>query len=106
MANNCETCGVKLEEGQIGLCDECQEKDINTNCLEGMRCPKCKSIEPFRITAKCTATVYDSGVDETEEFEWEDDDYCECVECKHAATVKDFEIKNQKEEVTDGKEKV
>jgi hypothetical protein len=93
--NNCETCGVKLEEGQIGLCNECQEKDVNNNCLEGMRCPKCKSIEPFRMVVTCFATVYDSGVTDTVEPEWDDNSSCTCIECSHSATVKEFTIKNQ-----------
>ncbi len=67
-------------------------KDQNTNVLAGMACPKCGSLGPFGIAAECWATVYDSGVEETGDFEWADEAACRCDECQHMATVEDFRI--------------
>lgn len=65
----------------------------NTNCLAGMACPKCKSEGPFKITCTTYATVADKGVIDVLDFQWGDDDNCECVECGHVGgQVKDFRI--------------
>jgi hypothetical protein len=66
---------------------------MNDNCLKGMKCPKCSSESPFRISARCMALVFDSGVDSTTEFEWKDDDLCRCSLCDYVAEVKQFRIK-------------
>ena len=66
----------------------------NTNCLEGMQCPECKSDGPFRIAATVLVLVEDDGVaDDLSGSEWSDDGLCECDECDHSGTVKDFIIK-------------
>jgi hypothetical protein len=67
----------------------------NVNILEGMRCPECKSDGPFKIQAKSIFTVYDEGTEDHEDVEWEDDSDCQCIECDHAGTVKDYTIKQQ-----------
>jgi hypothetical protein len=64
----------------------------NSNVLEGMRCPKCGSCEPFRIEVMTTATVFDDGVEETENHEWENTSCCGCIECCHQGSVADFTI--------------
>jgi len=63
---------------------------VNANCLEGLQCPKCGSYEPFLIAVEAKATVYDNGVDETREENWEDDSPCSCMRCWHVGTVRDF----------------
>ena len=64
----------------------------NENCLFGMECPQCGSEGGFRIDIKCTAYVTDDGVDECslQHCDWEDDAYCECVDCGHGAKVATF----------------
>lgn len=62
----------------------------NENCLAGMKCPVCGSYGPFRIEATTLATVHDNGVDETVDFEWSSDSYCECGECEYSCIVEDF----------------
>ena len=62
----------------------------NTNCLEGMKCPNCESLSPFRIVATATFLVTDDGTDEYAGVEWDDDDLCTCVMCGDAGTVADF----------------
>jgi len=64
----------------------------NTNCLDGIRCPKCGSYEPFSIVVTTYCTVYDSGVEEHSDTEWDDDAYCRCVACDYAGTVADFRL--------------
>ena len=68
------------------------EKTKNTNCLVGMRCPKCGSLGPFTIRVACTATVYDDGVEDTCDFNWKAGSYCVCVECLHAGNSINFYI--------------
>lgn len=61
----------------------------NINCLVDFKC-ECGSLGPFEIEAVTTATVYDSGVDETEGCEWTDNSHCRCSACGKTGTVRDF----------------
>lgn len=63
---------------------------MNENCLEGMACPKCGSEGPFHITCVCTAKVYDDGVSETTDHEWDSNSVCYCEKCGTAASVGAF----------------
>ena len=67
----------------------------NTNCLEGIRCPKCAQEDRFMIAAKIIAEVTDDGADVASPmygngFEWDDDSYCRCPECDFEGKLKDF----------------
>ncbi len=62
----------------------------NTNCLDGLRCPECGSFGPFKITTRCVAVVYDDGIDETHDHEWDSNSPILCDECDHAGDVGDF----------------
>jgi hypothetical protein len=63
----------------------------NTNCLEGMKCPKCESFGPFVIRARVSVTVTDDGTeDDGEGYEWDSSDPCECKACNHNGTVASF----------------
>lgn len=53
----------------------------NTNCLEGLRCPDCGALEPFQISVRTIATVYDDGVHETADHEWDSNAPIRCVSC-------------------------
>jgi hypothetical protein len=65
----------------------------NTNCLEGVKCPKCGQEDAFKIEGSCIFTVTDDGTeDEGNSHEWDDTNYCECPECGHHGTVGDFTI--------------
>jgi len=65
----------------------------NTNCLEGMKCPKCGQEDSLKIEATCLFTVTDDGTeDEGNGHEWDDTNYCECPGCAHHGTVADFTI--------------
>jgi hypothetical protein len=73
----------------------------NSNVLEGMVCPACKSEEPFIIGMTITAfvEVSDDGFDYAEmdmaQSEWEGPDFCACVACNWEGTVHDFRIESQ-----------
>lgn len=64
---------------------------VNDNCLKGMRCPECGSSEPFSIGTFSSAMVYDDGISETSEHDWDKDSPCTCIECGHDGKVADFE---------------
>jgi Zn ribbon nucleic-acid-binding protein len=65
----------------------------NTNCLEGMKCPKCGQEDSLKIAATCIFTVTDDGTeDDGNDREWADTNYCECPDCGHHGTVADFTI--------------
>jgi hypothetical protein len=65
----------------------------NTNCLEGMKCPQCKSEEPFRIHCTVIVLMEDYGsMEDLSGSEWDRDSLCECESCDYAGTVEDFTI--------------
>lgn len=65
----------------------------NTNCLEGVQCPKCKQEHGFHITAKILVYVTDEGTEDLQgDYEWDKDSFCKCIECEHTGTVKDFTV--------------
>jgi hypothetical protein len=73
----------------------------NTNCLEDMECPCCKSEGPYKIAVETIAEVHDSGIEDSGDNHWDGDSYCECMECLFHGTAKDFYIKvydNEKDE--------
>lgn len=63
---------------------------MNTNCLDGLRCPNCGSEEPVWIEAKAEFKVYDSGTDEYHDVEWDENSPCRCGQCRHWSTVAEF----------------
>jgi len=62
----------------------------NTNALDGMQCPECKSEEPFLISCNTVALFYDEGSDEVYDLEWDNDNACVCTKCSYTGTVRDF----------------
>lgn len=67
----------------------------NTNCLEGMRCPKCKKVGKMKIAVIAIALVSDEGTEAFYDSEWNDDSFCQCDECYLCGIVKEFRIENQ-----------
>lgn len=68
---------------------------MNTNCLEGIECPYCGSEEPFDIIGTARFRVYDQGSDIFWELEWEDNAFCECIECGYMASIAKFREKSK-----------
>lgn len=65
----------------------------NENCLEGIKCPKCKSLGPFSIMGKALFKVSDDGTEDFTEVEWKDNNFCECRDCNFRGVVADFKKK-------------
>lgn len=68
------------------------EKTENTNCLAGMKCPKCNSLGPFKIDVVTTVLMSDDGSDSCidSDVRWADDSQCVCVACDFNGASKDF----------------
>jgi Zn ribbon nucleic-acid-binding protein len=67
-----------------------QEEPENENCLAGIRCPKCKQQDRFRIVGLCTFEVTDDGSEAVGDHEWDEESSISCPECGHAGKVNDF----------------
>jgi hypothetical protein len=67
----------------------------NVNILEGVRCPQCKSDGPFKIEATSLFTIYDDGAGDHEDVTWQDDSPCQCDNCDHSGTVKDYTLEEK-----------
>jgi hypothetical protein len=100
----CPKCGEPIpKQAKEGYrCDYCDAilheyaevaKTENTNCLAGMKCPKCGALEPFDILAITTVMMFDDGTDPDEpqgDLEWDDESSCLCLACRHTGKVRDF----------------
>lgn len=65
----------------------------NTFLLENMRCPKCKSEQPFTIDCHCYFEVYDTHITPPKlpvDPEWDRQSYCKCNKCGFEGEVADF----------------
>lgn len=62
-----------------------------TNCLAGLKCPKCSHTDGFKIEATCLATVFDDGVDDAVEYDWNEHSACQCRSCDYRGLVGDFQ---------------
>lgn len=69
-------------------------KEHNTNCLDGMECPRCGSLGSFAISCTSEFDVSDDGTGDHDSVEWEDDSPCTCGCCGFNATVHGFKIEN------------
>ena len=64
---------------------------MNTNCLEGMKCPKCGNEGQLNISVLGCAEVTDDGIQSTYDFEWDKDSGCSCPVCFHDGKVSDYQ---------------
>lgn len=64
----------------------------NSNCLEGIVCPKCGNDAMVYIEARTLAVVTDDGAETFGDMEWDSDSYAECPDCQHRCTLKEFRI--------------
>ncbi len=60
---------------------------MNTNCLAGIKCPKCGNEAVFAITAQVWCIVEDDGVIDYEDHEWDDDSIISCRACPAVGKV-------------------
>jgi hypothetical protein len=63
---------------------------MNENCLQGMRCPKCGSVGPFRLKMMAVVLTFDDGTDDYEDTEWLEDGFAACVDCDWEGKVCDL----------------
>jgi Zn ribbon nucleic-acid-binding protein len=66
---------------------------MNNNVLAGISCPKCSSVDSFKIYASATFTVHDYGTDHFETVEWDETAPIECLGCHHHGKVAEFRVK-------------
>ena len=69
----------------------------NTNCLEGLQCPRCGHEDDFAIGCYTIATVTDDGIDEYGDMEWNDDSPIWCGSrdgCDPSGTIKEFTVQS------------
>lgn len=64
----------------------------NSNCLEGIACPECKSQEPFFIVVQMTVQVWDDGTEPGGDSVWDDESLITCCACGHYGKVKEFAV--------------
>ncbi len=68
----------------------------NTNCLEGIACPKCGADDAFFIKAAIEVLVHDDGTeDQGGDYIWDQDTHCRCAACDHHGRLSDFRVENQ-----------
>jgi hypothetical protein len=63
----------------------------NTNCLEGIQCPRCGQEDRFHITAVITCDVTDEGSDPFGDHYWDDESFTRCPECDFQGALKAFQ---------------
>jgi len=66
----------------------------NENCLEGKKCPRCKSSGPFQVLAEVWIEIEDDGYDfpEASDFQTYDETKCRCTECNYAGEFSSFTV--------------
>ena len=62
----------------------------NTNCLEGITCPKCGNESRFHIAVTTMANVTDDGAETFGDMEWDAASFTECPECRHCGSLNEF----------------
>lgn len=67
---------------------------MNTNCLEGVRCPRCGQEDEFRILGTSVFQVVDDGTIGHGDVEWDDDSHTLCPkhECEFEGPLREFQI--------------
>ncbi len=66
---------------------------MNSNCLEGIKCPSCGSEGPFIIEIKTQVLMYDDGAEDCDsDHHWDKDSYMRCYECDEDGPAQDFRI--------------
>lgn len=73
---------------------------MNTNCLEGMRCPKCGQEDEILVQGTSWLSLKDEGSDfyaastkGISDVEYHDDSLAACPECDYQGELGDFKVK-------------
>jgi hypothetical protein len=70
----------------------------NSNCLEGVRCPKCGYEDGFYVEEIVTLLVSDDGTeDRGGDHFWDEESHCICASdnCDQQGPWREFQIENQ-----------
>src|SRR5258708_37057548 len=68
----------------------------NTNCLDGIKCPKCGNEDTFRIEVTTMATVTDDGAEvEHVDMDWDETSYAECAGCYKFGQLSHFKVQSE-----------
>ena len=70
---------------------------MNTNCLEGVRCPQCGNQDEFRIEVVAVCKVTDDSAEITGDLEWTDDSWCYCPKCDNEGILGKFRDQDDKQ---------
>lgn len=67
---------------------------MNTNCLEGKKCPKCGSAGPFRVSALVWILLCDNGADDAEDpaIEYDGASPAICDACGYWGQFGEFDV--------------
>ncbi len=65
-------------------------KQRNTNCLAGIRCPRCQQADLFSIQATAWFRVSDDGTDTFGDVVWDRTSAIRCPACGQTGTVAGF----------------
>ena len=71
-------------------CAGSPERTRNSNCLEGIRCPKCGQEDSFRIEGRSVFEVIDDGTVSHADVEWDDDSWALCPACEYEGKLGTF----------------
>jgi hypothetical protein len=72
----------------------------NTNCLEGIACPKCGNDSRMYIGVYTLAEVTDDGAETFGDMEWDSDSYAKCTHCAYDGKLKAFHVEPKEEKPT------
>lgn len=68
----------------------------NTNCLEGLKCPKCGYDESIHVLSSVWVTVFDDGTEYHDcGPEYDDDSWADCPECNYHGKLVDWRWRNE-----------
>jgi ribosomal protein S27AE len=76
----------------------------NTNCLQGIECPKCGNDSKFIIAVGTLAEVTDDGAETFGNLEWDDASFTECPDCGQCGVLAEFRNLSDQETATQTRE--
>lgn len=73
---------------------------MNSNCLEGIKCPSCGSEGPFFIEVQTQVLMWDDGSEGNIEsnLHWDEDSYMRCYECDEDGPSQHFRTPTPQED--------
>ena len=66
---------------------------MNKNCLEGYRCPRCKSLGPLMLPTESMTEWDDDGTGYGQELSISSEGIGHCSQCGHSGSVTSFDLR-------------